>query len=69
MKRMILRVTYACRIVDKGVDLDLVSRIYRNPPQFDTRKSRQVLGLKYTDIASTATDMAESVINYGLVHV
>ena len=57
-----------CRIVDKGVDLDLLARIYRNPPHFDTRKSRQILGLTYTDIALTANDMAESVINHGLVY-
>ena len=54
--------------MDKGVDLDLLSRIYRNPPHFDTSKSQTVLGLDYIDIDTTAVDMAESIVNLGFVH-
>lgn len=54
--------------MDKGVDLDLLARIYRNPPRFNTTKARTVLGLDYIDVAKTANDMAESIVNLGFVH-
>ena len=43
-------------------------RIYKNPPKFDNSKSRKVLGLEYTPISVTATDMAEAVVNFGFVN-
>lgn len=54
-----------CRVVDKGIDLDLLTRIYRNPPRFDTRKANCVLGLEYIDIGVTAKSMAEALVKFG----
>ena len=56
-----------CRIGYHWVDLDFLGRIYNNPPRFNTEKARTVLGLSYIDIAKTANDMAESMVNLGFV--
>ena len=54
-----------CRIVDKGVDLDLLARIHNTCPLFSTDKAQRILGLDYLDIRRTANDMMQAMADLG----